>query len=91
MSDQAPRAPAPARGFTVESKVTLALLVTMTLEAVAALLWVGAAAQRLDGLESRVNAQANVVERLARLEAQMSGARATLDRIETNLDRRVPQ
>jgi type VI protein secretion system component VasK len=80
-------AAAPKSGV-VDGRITLALLVTVALEAIAALLWVGAAAQRLDGLEARVNAQANVVERLARLEAQMSGARATLDRIETNLDRR---
>ena len=80
---------APAKGFSLDLRVTIALLITIALEAIAALLWVGAAAQRIEALETRVDAQAGVVERLARLEAQMTGARATLDRIETTLDRRA--
>lgn len=70
----------------LDARVTLALLVAVALEAVAALLWVGAAAQRLTALETRLDAQTPVAERLARLEAQMVAARATLDRIEGRLD-----
>ena len=78
----------PTRGQTiVDTRMTLALLITMCLEAVAGLLWVGAAAQRLTILETNVSAQQPITERMARIEAQMSGVRATLDRIETRIDR----
>jgi hypothetical protein len=70
----------------VDTRLTLALLVTICLEAVAGLLWVGAAAQRLSVLEASVTAQQPITERMARIETQMSGVRATLDRIETRID-----
>ena len=82
----------PERGPTViTTRVTLAILVTVCLEAVAGLLWVGAAAQRLHVLEASVIAQQPITERIARIEAQMTGVRATLDRIETRIDREVPR
>ena len=78
----------PTRGqVTVDTRLTLALLITICLEAIAGLLWVGAAAQRLNVLEANVSAQQPITERMARIEAQMSGVRATLDRIETRIDR----
>lgn len=70
----------------VDTRLTLALLLTICLEAVAGLLWVGAAAQRLSVLEASVTAQQPITERMARIETQMSGVRATLDRIETRID-----
>lgn len=77
----------PPRGqIMVDGRMTLALLVTICLEAVAGLLWVGAAAQRLDMLEASMNAQQPITERMARIETQMSGVRATLDRIENRID-----
>jgi hypothetical protein len=80
------------RGQTIiDTRLTLALLVTLCLEAIAGLLWVGAAAQRLNILEANVSAQQPIVERIARIEAQMSGVRATLDRIETRIDREAPR
>jgi hypothetical protein len=82
----------PTRGqVTVDTRLTLALLVTICLEAVAGLLWVGAAAQRLNVLEANVSAQQPITERMARIETQMSGMRATLDRIETRIDREAPR
>jgi hypothetical protein len=77
----------PTRGqITVDTRMTLALLVTICLEAVAGLLWVGAAAQRLSVLEASMTAQQPITERMARIEAQMVGVRATLDRIENRID-----
>jgi hypothetical protein len=70
----------------VDTRLTLALLVTICLEAVAGLLWVGAAAQRLTVLEASMTAQQPITERMARIEAQMTGVRATLDRIENRMD-----
>jgi hypothetical protein len=74
------------RPFMLDTRVTLALIVTMCLEAVVGLLWVGAAAQRLTVLEAGMNAQQPITERMARIEAQMTGVRATLDRIENRID-----
>ncbi|KAF0117241.1 MAG: hypothetical protein FD163_2069 [Hyphomonadaceae bacterium] len=69
-----------------DNRVTLAIILTFLIQAVAALMWLGAAAHRLDVIEVRVNQQAPIAERMARLEAQMVSATATLDRIEVRLD-----
>jgi hypothetical protein len=76
--------------IVVDSRLTIGLLVTICLEAIAGLLWVGAAAQRLTMLEISVSAQQPITERMARIEAQMSGVRTTLDRIENHIDREKP-
>jgi hypothetical protein len=88
MSDTNARASQP---FLLDTRVTLALLVTLCLEAVVGLLWVGAAAQRLTVLEAGMNAQQPIVERMARIETQMTGVRATLDRIENRFDTAGPR
>lgn len=67
-------------------RLTLAILITLALQAVAALLWVGAAAQRLDNLEAEVKLQQPIVERMARIEAQVAAVRSSLDRIENHMD-----
>lgn len=77
--------PVPPRLF--DPKMTLAVLVTLGVQGAAVLLWVGAAAQRIDALERAMQAQAPVAERLARLESELGGARAALERIESRLDR----
>jgi hypothetical protein len=83
MSDIATPRPTPTN---FDARMTLALLVTICLEAIAGLLWVGAAAQRLNVLEASMSAQQPITERMARIEAQMVGVRATLDRIENRID-----
>ncbi len=77
--------------ITVDTRMTLALLVTICIQAVAGLLWIGAAAQRLTVLEASVTAQQPISERMARIEVQMTGVRATLDRIENHIDLDKPQ
>jgi hypothetical protein len=65
----------------------LAIIITVLLQAAGALLWAGQAAARIDELQTRIEAQAPVAERLARLEEQAASTRAALDRIEAKLDR----
>ena len=69
------------------SRWPLAIVITVALQAAGALLWAGQAAARIDELQSRIEAQAPVAERLARLEEQAASTRAALDRIEAKLDR----
>jgi hypothetical protein len=83
MSDAGTPRPTPTN---FDARMTLALLVTICFEAIAGLLWVGAAAQRLNVLEASMTAQQPITERMARIEAQMVGVRTTLDRIENRID-----
>lgn len=75
-----------AESWRLERKIPLALVVALIVQTGAVLLWSGRAAARIDALEVRVEAQAPVAERLARLEAQGEAARAALERIERRLD-----
>ncbi len=74
-------------GRRIESHISLALILTVVLQSAAALLWAGAAAERINELERRTANQDAVSERLARLEEQMDQARASLNRIEERLSR----
>ena len=75
--------------MTNEPKVTIALGGAIVMQAVAGLIWAGAAAERLEQLERRVDASAELRVRTARLEEQSAHIRATVVRIETKLDARV--
>jgi hypothetical protein len=77
---------APKTGM--DMRITAAILITIALEAVAGLLWIGAAAQRLDALERQIAQSSPISERMARLETEMIALRTTLVRIETRLDRK---
>lgn len=68
-----------------ELRLTLALGTGMLIQAAIALLWAGAAAERLNQLERRAEVTAEVTERTARLEEQMYYVRSSLDRIEQRL------
>ncbi len=68
-------------------RVPLAVLLTIGLQTGAGLLWAGAAAERISVLESRVDRAGLITERLARLEAEVEAARASLARLEAALDR----
>lgn len=71
----------------IERKLTAAFLVTLLIQMGGALLWAGAAAQRIEVLESRVALSRPMVERLARVEAELDAVRAQLDRIENKVER----
>ena len=69
-------------------KVPVALITALLIQTIGALLWAGGAAARIETLEERVGEQRQVAERLARLEEQSLANRATLDRIEWQLEDR---
>jgi hypothetical protein len=78
---------APANRWRLDRQISAAVLVAVVLQAAAALMWAGRASARIDDMQRRLDAQAPVAERLARLEEQAGGARAALDRIEAKLER----
>ena len=77
----------PAARWRLDRQISVAVLIAIALQAATALLWAGRASARIDDLRQRLDAQAPVAERLARLEAQAEASRASLARIETKLDR----
>lgn len=72
--------------FRLERKVPLALVATLVAQTGAALMWAGAADQRLTQVERRVEAAAGAPERLARMEEQVGAVRDQLKRMEAKLD-----
>lgn len=74
-----PRAP--------ELRITLAVGATLIVQTALALLWAGAAAERLAQLERRADTTAEIIVTTARLEEQVGVMRASLVRIEAKLDR----
>ncbi|MHC3128444.1 hypothetical protein OB03_14695 [Brevundimonas sp. GN22] len=74
--------------MTVIKKIPVALLVALVVQTIGGLVWAGGAAARIGALEEKVAEQALVAERLARLEAQGEAMRASLERIERQLEGR---
>ena len=71
----------------VERKVSVAIIFAVFIQTAGALMWMGAAAERLDMLEKDIEQQRNTPERLARLEAEIGLIRTQLDRIEQKVER----
>jgi hypothetical protein len=69
-----------------EGHVSLAVIIAIALQSAAALLWAGAAAERINQLEQKTANQSEVSERLTRLEEQVTQARLSLNRIEERLN-----
>lgn len=72
--------------WRLDRKITLGVIVALALQTSGALIWAGAASERLDQLEARAEAGAAANERLARLEEHAVHTRAALDRIERRLN-----
>lgn len=72
--------------WRIERSVTLGVIVALALQTGGALIWAGAAGERLDRLEDQGAALTHAGERLARLEEQIGQARESLSRIERRLD-----
>ncbi len=72
--------------FRLDRQVTLAVIVTIAIQAGGGLMWAGRASARIDELGRRVEGQGAVVERLARLEEQLAATRLTLERLERRLE-----
>lgn len=74
------------RRFRFDGQVTLAVVITIAIQAAGGLLWAGRASARIDELSRRVEGQSETSERLARLEEQVSATRLTLERLERRLE-----
>ena len=74
--------------MTAFRKIPVALVVALVVQTIGGLVWAGGAAARIGALEEKVAEQALVAERLARLEAQGEAMRASLERIERQLEGR---
>lgn len=75
-------------GILIERKLTFAVVFAVAVETGGIFMWAGGATERLKDLEVRVAQQADMAERLARVEVQLQLASAQLDRIEKKLDAR---
>jgi hypothetical protein len=71
----------------VEKKVTLAVILAVVLESAGVLMWVGATSEKLKEVEVRVAAQADMADRLTRVEVHLELAGRQLNRIEKKLDK----
>ena len=71
----------------IERKVTAAFVLALAIQTGGALIWAGAAAQRIEVLEAQAEEARPVYERLARVEAELEAVRAQLDRIENKVER----
>jgi len=77
----------PIGRWRFDRQISLGLVVTVFLQAAAALMWAGRASARIDDMQRRIDVQAPVAERLARLEEQADATRQSLARIEARLER----
>lgn len=71
----------------IERKLTAGFLLAIAIQTGGALVWAGAAAQRISALEHRAELSRPIGERLARVEAELGAMKAQLDRIEMRLER----
>lgn len=69
-----------------DRQLTLAVIVTIAIQAAGGLMWAGRASARIDELQRKVEGQAETAERLARLEEQVAATRVTLERLERRLE-----
>lgn len=72
----------------IEKKVTIGLIVAILVQTGGALVWAGAAVERISVVEAELNDRKTVSERLARVEAVLESARGQLDRIERRMEAR---
>jgi hypothetical protein len=78
---------APQRRFRFERRIPLALLFAFLLQTGGALFWAGSAAERIAQVERETRANAGAIERVVRLEAEVTAMHETLSRIENKIDR----
>jgi len=72
--------------WRMERSVTLGVVFALVMQTGGALIWAGAAGERLNRLEVEADLHEAASERLARLEEQIGQAREALNRIERRLD-----
>ncbi len=74
-----------------EVRITVAIGAALIVQSGLALIWAGAASERLAQLERRTDTNVAIIERTARLEEQVRFMSATLVRIEDKLDRAMKE
>jgi len=72
--------------ISFDPKFGWVLVLSLGVQSAAALIWAGHAVARLETVERKLETQEHLAERLATLEAELSAARASLERIERRLD-----
>jgi hypothetical protein len=70
----------------VEKKVTLAVIFAVAAESAGVFMWAGATSEKLKEVEAGIADQADMAERLARVEVHLELAGEQLTRIENKLD-----
>lgn len=76
--------------FRIERRIPLVLVFGFLLQTGGALFWAGSAAQRIATVERQSELNAGAIERVVRLEAQVTAMHETLARIEGKIDRLGP-
>jgi len=71
----------------LDKRIALGLVFALFVQTAGALLWTGAAAQRLEMVEQEIADRKGVKERLARVETELIAMRQQLDRIERKVER----
>jgi len=74
------------KALSFTRRLPLAIVVTLVLQAAAALVWAGGAIERIAQLESQQKELSDLHERTARLEEKITGVQKSLYRIEAKLD-----
>jgi hypothetical protein len=74
-----------SQDWHLDRRVPLALVLALVMQAVSALLWAGAASERIAALETQAATNQVLLERTARLEVETAYIRASLDRLERRL------
>ncbi|MBI5939767.1 MAG: hypothetical protein HY859_05010 [Caulobacterales bacterium] len=69
-----------------DRQLTLAVIITIAIQAAGGLMWAGRASARIDVLQRRDEGQGETAESLARLEEQVAATRVTLERLERRLE-----
>jgi hypothetical protein len=77
----------PSSRWRLDRQVTTGVILAAVLQTGGLLIWAGKEAARVDVIERRLESQSTITERLARLEEQVTAARAALERVEHKLDR----
>lgn len=73
--------------YRLDRRIPLALIAMVLLQTFGALLWAGAAAERISHAEAEASRVQELAERAVRLEAQSAAMREALIRIEAKVDR----
>ena len=77
------------QGWHLDKRVPIALILAILIQTGGALVWAGAASERLNHLEDQATERRSLAERTARLEEQSRQMQALLLRIEDKLDRMI--